>query len=60
MIEMGGIIGAIIGFMLTKIFDFSSFFPADFNDYWELALMLVGVFVGYVAEKIFNWKADVL
>lgn len=30
MIEMGGIIGAIIGFMLTKIFDFSSFFLADF------------------------------
>lgn len=56
MIEMGGIIGAIIGFMLTKIFDFSSFFPADFNDYWELALTLVGAFVGYVAEKIFNWK----
>lgn len=52
----GGIIGAIIGFMLTKIFDFSSFFHADFNDYWELALMLVGAFVGYVAEKIFNWK----
>ena len=56
MIEKGGIIGAIIGFMLTKIFDFSSFFPADFNDYWEFAWTLVGAFVGYVAEKIFKGK----
>ncbi len=53
---MGGIIGAILGFMLTTIFDFSSYFPAYFNNFWVFALTIVGAFLGYIVEHIIEGK----
>lgn len=56
MFYLGGIIGAIIGFVLTKTFDFSSFFSSNFNDFWVFALTLMGSFEGWIIECVINHK----
>ena len=48
MIYIGGILGDVIGFVVTNTSEFDSYLLGDFNDFCVYVLTLMEAFVGWI------------